>query len=186
MGISDISGGIFNPDGIDVPKLIAHVSKSEEGIIEGFHGGKFVDGSNHGNEELLEMDVDLLVPAAMENQITKENAHNIRAKVLVEAANGPTTPEASEILNKNDVFLIPDILANAGGVVVSYFEWVQNIQKYYWTEKEVNEKQKSIMVKSFADVLNTAEEYGADMRTAAYVLAIRKEAEVIQTRMIWP
>jgi Glutamate dehydrogenase/leucine dehydrogenase len=186
VGISDISGGIFNPNGIDVPKLIAHVSKSEEGIIADFDGGKIVEGSNHGNEELLEMDVDLLVPAAMENQITKENAHNIRAKVLVEAANGPTTPEASEILNKNDVFLIPDILANAGGVVVSYFEWVQNVQRYYWTEEEVNEKQKSIMIKSFADVLNTAKEYGVDMRTAAYILAIRKEAEAIQTRMIWP
>lgn len=108
------------------------------------------------------------------------------AKVLVEAANGPTTPEASEILNKNDVFLIPDILANAGGVVVSYFEWVQNVQRYYWTEEEVSEKQKSIMVKSFADVLNTAKECGVDMRTAAYILAIRKEAEAIQTRMIWP
>jgi glutamate dehydrogenase (NAD(P)+) len=186
LGISDISGGIFNPNGIDVHKLITHAVKSKEKVIAGFDGGRFVEGPNDGNEELLRMDVDLLVPAAMENQITKENASTIKAKILVEGANGPTTPEADEILNRNDVFLVPDILANAGGVVVSYFEWVQDLQSFFWSEKEVNGKLESIMLNSFADVLGVAKKYEVDMRTAAYILAIQKEAEIIQARMIWP
>jgi glutamate dehydrogenase (NAD(P)+) len=186
IGISDISGALYDPNGIDVSKLISHVVKTKEKVIAGFDEGKFVEGSNEGNKEILSMDVDLLVPAALENQITRKNASDINAKILVEGANGPTTPEADDILNKNNVFLIPDILANAGGVVVSYFEWVQDLQSFFWAEKEIYQKLESIMLKSFADVLRVANKHNVDIRTAAYILALQREAETIQARMIWP
>jgi glutamate dehydrogenase (NAD(P)+) len=163
-----------------------HVVKNNGKVIEGYDRGKFVEGIKEGNKELLSMDVELLVPAAMENQITKKNAGDVKAKILVEGANGPTTPEADDILDKNNVFLVPDIVANAGGVVVSYFEWVQDLQSFFWDFKEVKEKLEKVMLNSFADVLNIARTYNVDMRTASYILAISREAEAIQVRMIWP
>ena len=186
VGISDIGGALYDPKGIDVPKLMNYVVKNNGKEIEGYDHGKFVEGIKEGNKELLSMDVDLLVPAAMENQITKKNAGDVKAKILVEGANGPTTPEADDILDKNNVFLVPDIVANAGGVVVSYFEWVQDLQSFFWDFKEVKEKLEKIMLNSFADVLNIARTYNVDMRTASYILAISREAETIQVRMIWP
>ena len=145
IAVSDISGGIHNPAGIDVPALIAHYEKNRS--FEGFAGVSKV-----GNAELLELDCDILIPAANENQIRQKNAGNIKAKIIVEGANGPTTQRADEILNANGVLVVPDILANAGGVTVSYFEWVQDRAGFFWRESEVNERLEDIMVQSFRDV----------------------------------
>ena len=137
------------------------------------------------NEELLELKVDILIPAALENQITEENAPRIRPKILAEAANGPTTPDADPILHENGVFLIPDILANAGGVTVSYFEWVQDLANYFWTEDEVNQKLETIMRRSFADVVSIAEKNHVHNRTAAYMLGIGRVAEATRLRGLY-
>ena len=134
------------------------------------------------NKELLELDCDILVPAAIENQITEENAHNIKASIVVEAANGPTTLEATEILTERGILLVPDVLASAGGVTVSYFEWVQNNQGYYWTEEEVEEKLEKVMVKSFNNIYDTAQTRRVDMRLAAYMVGVRKMAEACRFR----
>jgi len=131
---------------------------------------------------LLELDCDILVPAAIENQITEENAHNIKASIVVEAANGPTTMEGTRILSERDILLVPDVLASAGGVTVSYFEWVQNNQGYYWSEEEVEEKLHKVMVKGFNTVYNTAETRRIDMRLAAYMVGVRKMAEAARFR----
>ncbi|HIH98797.1 MAG TPA: Glu/Leu/Phe/Val dehydrogenase, partial [Thermoplasmata archaeon] len=179
VALSDSKGGIYNKNGLDPHKVMEH--KIAEGSVINYSGSE-----NLSNEELFGVDCDVLIPAALENSITSKNASNVKAKILAEGANGPTTPEADELLDKNGVFLVPDILANAGGVVVSYFEWVQDLQSFFWTESEVNRKLESIMVNSFADVLNVANKRGVDMRTAAYILALQKEAEIIQARMIWP
>lgn len=167
IAVSDSRGGILSEKGLNVSRVMEH--KKETGSVIGFVGTK-----NITNKELLELDCDVLVPSALENQITKENASNIKAKIILELANGPTTPEADEILFKNKVKVIPDILANAGGVTVSYFEWVQNLYGYYWTEKEVIDKLEDIMVRSFKDVYKTSEEYKVDMRKAAQILAIKR------------
>jgi glutamate dehydrogenase (NAD(P)+) len=179
VALSDSRGGIYSKKNLDPSQVMEH-KKASGSVIN------YKESENISNEELLGLDCDVLIPAALENTITSKNASNVKAKILVEGANGPTTPEADEILNRNDVFLVPDILANAGGVVVSYFEWVQDLQSFFWSEKEVNGKLESIMLNSFADVLGAAKKYEVDMRTAAYILAIQKEAEVIQTRMVWP
>src|SRR6187401_116728 len=149
VAVSDSTGGIHAPGGLDIPKVIAW--KQEHGTVQGFPGSTDIS-----NAEVLEVDCDILIPAALENQITARNAGNIKAKIVAEAANGPTTPEADEILHANGVFLIPDILCNAGGVTVSYFEWVQDLNRDHWTEDEVNDKLKTIMVKAFNEVLDEA------------------------------
>jgi len=175
IAVSDSKGGIYNPTGLDPLEVKEH--KDKTGSVVSFPRAK-----NVTNEKLLELECDILVPAALENQITQENAHNIKAKIIAEGANGPTTPEADKILYERGIFVIPDILANAGGVTVSYFEQVQNQMNYYWTEEEVNSKLETVMRNSFREVSLISKEYGAPMRTASYILAVKKIANAIKTR----
>ncbi|MEC3758245.1 glutamate dehydrogenase [Bacillus halotolerans] len=174
IGISDAHGGLYNPDGLDIPYLLD--KRDSFGMVTNL----FTDVIT--NEELLEQECDILVPAAISNQITAKNAHNIKASIVVEAANGPTTIDATKILNEKGVLLVPDILASAGGVTVSYFEWVQNNQGYYWAEEEVAEKLRNVMVNSFETIYQTAAAHKVDMRLAAYMTGIRKSAEASQFR----
>ncbi len=178
VAISDRTGGYHNPGGIDVEDAIAYVRKHRS--LEGY--GK---GDGISNERLLELDVDVLIPAALENVITTKNAKNIRAKIICEGANGPTTAKADAILDEKGVFVVPDILANAGGVTVSYFEWVQNRMGYYWDELTVNDRLRSIMVNSFADVLKLSQQHKVNMRTASYMVAISRVATVHRLRGIY-
>ncbi|MCD4740243.1 Glu/Leu/Phe/Val dehydrogenase [archaeon] len=175
VAVSDSKGGIFSKQGLVPAKVFEY--KKKTGSVIGFKGTKSVT-----NKELLALDVDILVPAAMENQILAENAGKIKAKLVVELANGPTTPKASAALFKKKVFVVPDILANAGGVTVSYFEWVQNHSNFYWSEKEVNEKLKQKMEAAFDEVYSIMKAYKSDMRTAAYILAVKRVSEAIQSR----
>ena len=179
VGLSDTSGAIANPKGIDPNRVDAY--KRETGSVTGFPGTERIS-----NSELLELPCDILIPAAIENQIGEHNAPRIKAKVIAEAANGPTSPEADRILHDRDVFLIPDILCNAGGVTVSYFEWVQDLQNLFWREATINARLKEVMVKSFNDVLDMAKKHKVDMRTAAYMVAVGRVAEATQTRGIYP
>jgi glutamate dehydrogenase (NAD(P)+) len=179
VAVSDSRGGIYNPKGLNIPKLIEY--KERTGSVKGFQGSE-----NVTNEQILETECDILIPAALENQITDGNAERVRAKVVAEAANGPTTPEADEILHRNGIFVIPDILTNAGGVTVSYFEWVQDLQNYFWSEEEVNAKLKLMMTKAFRQVLESSEKYKVDMRTGAYALAVGRVAEAISVRGFFP
>jgi glutamate dehydrogenase (NAD(P)+) len=174
VAISDIHGGIYNPKGIDIPKALEYLRSTRS--FEGYDGVEFV--SNH---ELLELDCDVLVPAATENQITSQNADKLKCKVLAEGANGPTTAAADEILHEKGIFVVPDILANAGGVTVSYFEWVQDRMGYFWREDVVNERLQDKMVASFNDLCRYADAHSVDTRTAAYMLAIDRVA--YDTRM---
>ncbi|MBL6007828.1 glutamate dehydrogenase [Bacillus halotolerans] len=174
IGISDAHGGLYNPDGLDIPYLLD--KRDSFGMVTNL----FTDVIT--NEELLEQECDILVPAAISNQITAKNAHNIKASIVVEAANGPTTIDATKILNEKGVLLVPDILASAGGVTVSYFEWVQNNQGYYWAEEEVADKLRNVMVNSFETIYQTAAAHKVDMRLAAYMTGIRKSAEASQFR----
>jgi glutamate dehydrogenase (NAD(P)+) len=177
VGISDISGGYYNPEGIDVEEAMAFVAKSPSRSLEGFTGGSKVS-----NSELLTLPCDVLVPAAMEDQITAENAADIKAKLIVEGANGPTTADADPILNAKGVLVVPDILANAGGVTVSYFEWVQNRLGYYWTEERVHRRADRVMKMAFDNVYAAAEKYKVNMRIAAYIVAIDKVASTLKLR----
>ena len=179
IAVSDSNGGIYNPKGIDPIGALRH--KQEHGNLSGFGGA-----DNISNQDLLELECDILVPAALESVITEHNADRIKAKMIAEAANGPTTPEADRILYDKGIMVLPDILANAGGVTVSYFEWAQNIQGYYWAEDEVNEKLERVMQRSFHDVYETAENNKVNMRTGAYMLAISRVAEVTRLRGIFP
>ncbi len=179
VAVSDSTGGIHNPAGLDVDRIIAW--KKEHGTVQGFPGTTDIT-----NAEILEIDCDVLIPAALENQITARNAGNIKAKVVAEAANGPTTPEADDILHANGVFSIPDILCNAGGVTVSYFEWVQDLNRDFWNEAEVNEKLKGIMIKAFKDTLMMSLKEGVNMRTAAYLLAVQRVADATAMRGLYP
>ena len=179
IAVSDSRGAIYQENGLDLDALAAH--KSETGSVEGFKGSEPIT-----NDELLTLKCDLLIPAALENQITGENADRINAKIIAEGANGPTTPEADKILKEKGVFLVPDVLANAGGVTVSYFEWVQDLQSLFWKESEVNRRLEEIMVSSFAQVMAIAEKHKTDMRTASYVLAVDKVAEATLRRGIYP
>lgn len=165
VGVSDVSGGIYDPNGLDIEELIEHVEKHK--VLKGY--GNVKKELTNG---ILEVNCDILVPAALENQITQENAHKVKAKVIVEGANGPTTFCASNILRGNGVFVVPDILANSGGAIVSYFEWLQNIAGRYWSEKEVNEKLEEKIVKAYGNVLEKSLEYDVDFRTASYMIAI--------------
>ncbi|HEX9410430.1 MAG TPA: Glu/Leu/Phe/Val dehydrogenase [Actinomycetota bacterium] len=179
VGVSDVQGGVHNPEGLSPLGLRAH--EEQYGTIAGYEGGEKVT-----NEELLELPCDVLIPAAIEGQLTRANADRIRASVIVEAANGPTVPEADEIFEERGILVVPDILANAGGVTVSYFEWVQDIQAYYWSEDEVNDRLRQIMEKSYVDVLNVAEERKVSMRTSATILGVGRVAEAHITRGLYP
>jgi len=175
VAITDSKSGALDKRGLNYGKISAHKAKTSK--VSGIAGS-----SNISNEDLLELDVDILVPAALENQITLKNAPRVKAKLIAEAANGPTTPEADDILFKKGSTVIPDILANAGGVTVSYLEWVQNNQGYYWAEKEVDQKLKSIMVQAFSDVWANTTKYKVDMRQGAYITAISRVSEAMKLR----
>ena len=178
IGISDIFGGIYNRDGLDIPKVLDYLKTTKS--LEGFPDVEYIT-----NEELLELECDVLVPCATENQITSENADRIKCKILAEGANGPTTPNADEILFEKGVFIIPDILANAGGVTVSYFEWVQDRMGYFWREDEVNQRLEEKMVDSFNELTVFSEKHQVDTRTAAYMMAIDRVAYHTKMRGIY-
>ena len=180
VAISDSKGGVYNPKGIDVEKAMACKQRHGRFLAED------LDGEAVTNRELLELPCDILIPAALGNQITKQNVDNLKCKMMVEGANGPTTPEADDILKDKGVLVIPDILANAGGVTVSYFEWVQNVQELMWTEKEVFERLAQIMNRAFNDVLNIATEKKVTLRTAAYILGVGRVARAMELRGIYP
>ena len=179
VAASDSTGGIHNPDGLDPRKV--HEHKVKTGSVAKYKGSKSIT-----NEELLELKCDILIPAALENQITKSNADRIKAKIISEGANGPTTPEADRILYEKDILLIPDILANSGGVTTSYFEWVQNLTREHWTVEEVNRKLEDKMVRAFNDVCKVATKEKSDMRTAALMVGVGRVAEAIKTLGLWP
>ena len=179
LAVSDSTGGIHSPAGLDINRVVAW--KAEHGTVVGFPGAKAVS-----NAEILEIECDVLIPAALENQITAANAERIHAKIVAEAANGPTTPEADEILFRRGIFLIPDILCNAGGVTVSYFEWVQDLNRDHWSEKVVNEKLHEIMVKAFGETLTISLREGVHMRLAAYLLAVQRVADATAMRGLYP
>ncbi len=178
VGISDKTGGIYNAGGIPVLDAIEYCRKNR--FLEGFAAGDALS-----NEQILELDTDVLVPAALENVITRKNAPDIRASVIVEGANGPVTAPADAILDAKGIFVVPDILANAGGVTVSYFEWVQNREGYYWNEKTVNERLHEVMVRSFHEVVRYSKEHNVNLRTAAYMLSIDRVAAVHRIRGIY-
>lgn len=179
VAVSDVSGGIYNPKGLSVPDLLRYTQ--EHGSLDGFPHADRVT-----NSELLELPVTVLVPAALENQLSDRNADKVKARIVTEGANGPTTPEADEILQHNGVFLVPDILANAGGVTVSYFEWVQDIQHFFWSEGEINKLLERIMRDSFAKVLETSQRHGVSMRMAAYIVAVQTVSDATNARSIYP
>jgi len=179
IAISDSRGGYHNPEGIDISSAIAH--RQERGTLAGLAGVEAIT-----NEELLVLDCDVLAPCALEQVITERNADRIKAKVVCEGANGPTTPSADEILEDRGILVLPDVLANAGGVVVSYFEWVQGLQEYFWKENEVNAKLKEIVDKAFAETWHVHESRDVSMRLGAYGLAVQRVAEATTTRGLYP
>ncbi|MFZ0511227.1 MAG: Glu/Leu/Phe/Val dehydrogenase [Candidatus Nitrosopolaris sp.] len=179
IAVSDSKGGVQNKNGIEIGALRKH--KEKNGSVAGFSEGKSIS-----NEEVLETDCTILVPAALENQITKKNAPKITAKIVAEAANGPTTPDADDILYKNKTLVIPDVLANGGGVTVSYFEWLQNLRREYWSENQVNEMLDKNITKAFSDVYTTHEKYQVNMRKASTLLAINRVVDAINIRGLWP
>jgi glutamate dehydrogenase (NAD(P)+) len=179
IAVSDSNGGVSNKDGIQVGALRKH--KEKKGSVVGFPGTRPIS-----NEDLVEMECTILVPAALENQITSKNAGKINAKIVAEAANGPTTPDADDILYKNGIMVIPDILANGGGVTVSYFEWLQNLRREYWKEDEVNQRLDRNISKAFSDVYETHDQYTVNMRKASTLLAIKRVVEATKIRGIWP
>jgi glutamate dehydrogenase/leucine dehydrogenase len=179
IGASDSRGGIRNGEGFNVAELLAH--KRNTGSVVGFANSKAIP-----SEAVLGIECDILVPAALENQITLENVDMVKAKIVAEAANGPTTPDADNVLHKKGIMVIPDVLANAGGVTVSYFEWVQDLQELFWDEDDVNRRLERVMVKAFNDVFATAKKHNVAMRTGAYILAIDRVAKAMVTRGIWP
>jgi len=179
IAVTDVSGGVYNPNGLDIPALITHLNTTRS-VTD------FPEADSISNAELLALKVDLLIPAALENQITSANANDVKCKVLAEGANGPTTPEADDILNSKGIFIIPDILCNGGGVVVSYFEWVQDLQSFFWEEAEINKQLERHVVNAFKRVLEEACTLKIDNRTAAQVLAIRRVAEATLIRGIYP
>jgi len=179
MAISEVDGVIYNPKGLDPEKVQAH--KRKTGSVVGFKDTEFIT-----NEELFKLECDILIPAATEEQITEENASQIKAKVIVEAANGPTSPLADRILKSRKILVVPDILANAGGVTVSYFEWVQAMQGYFWSERDVNLKLRDIMTRAFHRVLDVSLREKVDMRSAALMVAVRRVAEATRLRGLYP
>ena len=179
VAVSDSKGGVANPKGLDVAGIMAH--KAETGSVVGFRGGDRIS-----NKDVLEYDCDVLVPAALEKVITKETAPRIKAKIVAEAANGPTMPDADAILFERGIMVLPDILANAGGVSVSYFEWVQDLQENFWEEDEINERLKRKMVRAFRETHEQAARHGIDMRRGAYAVAVARVAEATKLRGLYP
>ncbi|MCI0692511.1 Glu/Leu/Phe/Val dehydrogenase [candidate division KSB1 bacterium] len=179
IAVNDSSGSAYNKNGLDLPALAAY--KEKTGKVKGFPGSDDI-----GEENLLALPCDVLVPAALENAITAHNAAKVNTRIVAEAANGPTTPEADKILFEKGIMILPDILANAGGVTVSYFEWVQDNYSFFWKEKDVNENLREVMVSSFSEVWQTAQKLKVDMRRAAYVTAVSRVAEAIRVRGIYP
>lgn len=179
VAASDSRGGTLNPRGLDPVALVRH--KRESGRLDSYRGGEPIS-----NQDLLTADCDVLIPAALEQQITTANAEQIRARLIVEGANGPVTPQGDAILGARGVVVVPDILANAGGVVVSYFEWVQDLQAFFWTEEEINDRLERLMVRAYGEVVATARRKGVDLRTAALILAIERVAEAVIILGIYP
>ena len=183
VAVSDVSGGLYNPHGLDIASINHHVTAHPKRLLEGYEAPG-VEKITNG--ELLVSNADVLIPAALEHQIRADNAPYVQAKMIVEGANGPTTREADEILGDRGIIVVPDILANAGGVVVSYFEWVQDLQCFFWEEEEVNRNLKRIMVRSFKEVWDFSREQGVSLRMGAYMLAVDRVAGVVQSRGIFP
>jgi glutamate dehydrogenase (NAD(P)+) len=177
VGVADIHGGLYNENGFDVPKLLDWVTVQHKPLPEFPDGGSKMSAS-----EILFQPAEIVIPAAVENQITSENAHRLQTRILCEGANGPCTAMADEIIDSKGIFVIPDILANAGGVTVSYFEWVQDRQGYFWSEREVNERLKDVIERSFEEVVKYAELHGVNNRVAAYMLAIDRVAYALKER----
>lgn len=183
LAVSDVSGGIYCPDGLNIPDVLAYLQAEKGSLLENYDA----DGITHiSNKELLELPCNVLIPAALENQINKDNASRIQASIIVEGANGPTTLEADQLLQEKGIIVVPDILANAGGVVVSYFEWVQNIQSVSWSEEHVNEQLKTILDNAFNDLWDLADEKQVSLRTGAYLIAVKRVIEAKKIRGIWP
>jgi glutamate dehydrogenase (NAD(P)+) len=178
VSVSDMYGAIYNPEGLDMPAVMDHLR--DEGRLEGYEGAEYME-----NDGQLELPCELLIPAATENQITSENADRIQAQLVVEGANGPTTPRGQEILDSRGVMVVPDILANAGGVTVSYFEWVQDRMGYFWTEEIVNSRLEQVMVKAFESVVKMSEKHNVNLRTGAYLVAIDRVARVYRMRGVF-
>ena len=179
VAVSDSVGGIYCSEGLNPRYIYEHKSKTGSVV-------NYKECKNITNEELLETKCDIVIPAALENQITKANSDNIKAKIVVEGANGPTTPEADKVLHEKGTVLVPDILANSGGVTASYFEWVQNLTREHWTLEEVNRKLENKMVKAFNDVYKISKQEESDMRTAALMLSVGRVSEAIKTLGLWP
>jgi len=179
VALSDINGGVYNPKGINIPRALRY-SKEHGTLLE------LPDTEPVSNEDLLELPCDILIPAALENQITLENAARIKARLIVEAANGPTTPEAEHILYDRGITIVPDVLANAGGVTVSYFEWVQDLQRFFWAEQEINHRLEAIMVRAYQAVQNKSHEQETNLRLGAYLLAVARVAEATELRGVYP
>jgi len=179
IAVSDVSGGITSSRGLDIPALVTYVART--GSVASFPGTEFVS-----NNDILALECDVLVPAALQGQITGANAGEVRARMVVEGANGPTTPDADAILGSRGILLVPDVLANAGGVTVSYFEWVQDIQSFFWSESQVNARLARIMRRAFAEVWAASETHRVDLRTAAYLVGVARVAEATLTRGIYP
>jgi glutamate dehydrogenase (NAD(P)+) len=179
VGVSDVYGALHNANGLDIPAVLEHTKK--HGSLKGYTDAEYIT-----NEQLLTVECDVLLPCAMEGQITERNAADVKAKIIVEGANGPTTPDADDILNGKGVYLVPDILANAGGVIVSYFEWVQDIQAFFWDEEEVFRQLRRILAKSYEATAQMSEKHKVDMRTAAQMVAIKRVADALHTRGFYP
>jgi glutamate dehydrogenase (NAD(P)+) len=177
--VSDVTGGVSSEAGLDIPALLEH--RQRTGGVKGFPGTQPVT-----NSELLELDVDVLVPAAMENQITARNAGRIQARLIVEGANGPTTHDADSILERRGITVVPDILANSGGVTVSYFEWVQDLQSLFWEEDEINTRLKKILQKAFRQMCEQADLHHVSLRLGAYLVAVKRVADATAVRGIYP
>jgi glutamate dehydrogenase (NAD(P)+) len=179
VALSDSRSGVHNPAGIDVPAALAH--KQEHGVLEGLANAEAVT-----NEELVELPCDLLAPCALEQVVTEKNADKVKARIVCEGANGPVTPAGDAILDDRGVIVMPDVLANAGGVVVSYFEWVQGLQEYFWREEEVNAKLHDIVARAFEEAWYTHESRAMSLRLASYGLAVQRVAEATTTRGLYP
>jgi glutamate dehydrogenase (NAD(P)+) len=183
VAVSDVSGGLYAPQGLDIPALDRHVAEHPKHLLEGYHAPGVEALTNEG---LLTAPVAVLIPAALEQQVRGDNAADVRARIIVEGANSPVTPEADRILAEREILVVPDILANAGGVIVSYLEWVQDLQSFYWDEAEINKKLETLLVRAFNDVWTVSQGEGVPLRLAAYMLAVQRVADAIQTRGIFP